>query len=126
MSWVGGSKFKNRRATLHGQNFASQFEAQVFALLQLLEKQGEISKLTCQPKVYLTRAKILYKPDFSAIDAKTGKTIFIEAKGMETPTYKIKKRLWRYYGPGVLHVYKRRKGYPTCVETVEGEEIKKE
>lgn len=58
-----------------------------------------------QPKVYMTDARILYKPDFKCFDSKEGISFYVEAKGFETAVWKIKKRLWREYGPARLEIY---------------------
>lgn len=89
-----------------GYSFASQLEAAVFNILQLREKCGEISDIQHQDHVYLTEARICYIADFKFLDKKTNEYAWAEAKGFETPEWKIKLKLWRYYGPGRLYIYK--------------------
>lgn len=74
--------------------------------LLALEQGGEISDLRCQVRVSLTRAKIIFIPDFSVFDKALGETVFVEAKGRELEPYRIKRKLWTVYGPGLLRVYK--------------------
>ena len=87
-----------------GYVFASKLEAALFDLLKLRERAGEISDIKCQDSVYLTKARILFKPDFSYLEGDA--RVYAEAKGFETVVYAIKRRLWAKYGPGPLHVYK--------------------
>lgn len=64
------------------------------------ELHGKLNvvKIIQQPKVYLTAAKILYKPDF-LVRFQDGSESFIDVKGMLTPVFAIKMRLWAFYGP---------------------------
>jgi hypothetical protein len=80
---------------MDGIRFDSQFECKIYAELKLLYGKA----VECQPKVYLTRSKILFKPDF-----KVGNT-YHEAKGYETASYRLKRRLWACYGPGPLIIH---------------------
>ena len=101
------SKLGNVRTDCRlGHSHASKLESAVCQMLQLREKAGEIDIVQTQSNVYLTDAKILYIPDFECEDKKTEQIFFVEAKGMETPVYRIKRRLWKFYGPGPLIVYK--------------------
>jgi hypothetical protein len=98
------SKFKAKKVQYNDFSFASQLEAAVYQWLQLREKNKEISDLRCQETVYLTKARIISKPDFSFIE--NGSKRFAESKGFETPEWRIKRRLWEHYGPGPLEIYK--------------------
>ena len=64
------------------------------------ELHGKLNviKIIQQPKVYLTAAKILYKPDF-LVHFQDGSESFIDVKGMNTSVFQIKCRLWKFYGP---------------------------
>jgi predicted nuclease of restriction endonuclease-like RecB superfamily len=66
-----------------------------------------------QPKIYLSGAKILYKPDF--LIEENGKLIYVDVKGFTTPIFAIKKRLWKFYGPSILRIVTGKK-----IENVEG------
>jgi hypothetical protein len=74
----------------------------LYQWLVLLEKSGSFRIKSRQEKVYLSAAKILYKPDF-VLEARkpTGEyvTLYIECKGAETPSWKLKGRLWNAYRP---------------------------
>lgn len=59
-----------------------------------------------QDSVKMTLARIDYRPDFRCSYVKTGEEFWVEAKGISTAVWMIKKRLWKHYGPGPLHVYK--------------------
>lgn len=99
-------KYKNTRVKHAGYSFASQLECAVFNFLLLREKAGEIQDIQCQDHIYLTDARICYIPDFKFTDVKTKNFVWAEAKGFETDVWKIKKRLWEFYGPGNLEIYK--------------------
>ena len=99
-----GNKYGSKKVESNGRSFDSKLERAVFEELNLLEKAGNISELKCQVSVYLTEARILFKPDFSFI--RDGELIFLEVKGFETPVWRIKRRLWEHYGEGPLEIYK--------------------
>lgn len=103
-------KYNAKRTVYEGKSFPSRLEASVYALLRLQERAGEISELECQPTVYLTKAKISYKPDFMFI--KDGETCYGEAKGKECDRFRLIKRLWAFYGPGPMYLYKGRAERP--------------
>lgn len=114
------SKYGAKRTDLDGYSFASKLEASVYGLLKLRQKAGELWEIQVQDHIYLSEARILYVADFRATVVKTGKAIWIEAKGIETPAYKIKLKLWRAYGPGDLEIFKGTHIRPILVETVRG------
>jgi hypothetical protein len=97
-------KYGAKKVERAGYSFASKLEASLFGLLRLREMAGEISELKTQASVYLTDARILYKPDFSYLE--NGVEQFAESKGFETSDWRIKRRLWGCYGPGPLHIWK--------------------
>lgn len=117
-------KYSAKRVELSGKSFASKLEADTYLTLCLLEKAGEIKIEKIQTQVSLTDAGIIYKPDFLVIDLKNDTFIWVEAKGFETPEWKLKKRLWRYYGPGPLHIYKASRKGPALDEIVEVKQTK--
>lgn len=98
-------KYNSVRTEVDGVDFDSKAEAECFQMLKLLERNGQIKIIELQPKVYLTRARILYKPDFKIDEG--GKIVFIDVKGKRTTAFQIKKRLWRYYGQGVLRLVQK-------------------
>ena len=103
------AKYRARRVTTaDGHSFPSQIEANRWGQLQQLQAAGHLSELSRQPKVLLTRAAIVYHPDFKYLEA--GRWIYEETKGFETEDYKIKKKLWTVYGPAPLRIMKTVKG----------------
>lgn len=98
------NKYGAKKVSLAGYTFASKLEAALFNELSLRKLAGEIKEIQCQDTVYLTDARIMYKPDFRCVMADDSIEWF-EAKGMETPEWRIKLRLYKHYGPGKLTVY---------------------
>ena len=99
-------KYNSVTKTIDGHKFNSVAEAECYLMLKLLERNGQIKIIELQPKVYMTNARILFILDF--LIEQNGEKIYIEFKGFETPVYKIKKRLWRHYGKGLLRILKKR------------------
>ena len=99
-------KYKNHKTEIAGVTFDSKGEAGLYNLLAIRQSKKEISEIKIQDVVYLTDARIMYKPDFRFINLATGKHEWAEYKGFETSDWKLKFRLWEHYGPGPLHVYK--------------------
>lgn len=89
-----------------GKWFSSRLESALHDYLLEQERAGEISDIRQQVRVKLTLAEIVYIPDFSAVDVKTGQTCYYESKGFETDVWRIKRRLWVFYGNGPLYVFK--------------------
>lgn len=100
-----------------GHSHRSKLESSVCGILALRQKAGELELVQVDDHVYLSRARILYVSDFKCKDSKTGDFFHVEAKGFETPEWKIKKRLWKYYGPGILEIWMGSRN-PTLVETI--------
>jgi hypothetical protein len=114
----GHSKYRATKVLLDGRSFGSKLEASVYALLKLREKAKEIEILQCQDHVYLTDARILYVADFKCKWLKNGEIFHVEAKGFETPEWRIKLRLWKHYGPNSLEIFKGSHLRPQLVETI--------
>ncbi len=104
--------------------FASKLEHAVYQVLKLREISGEIKLLKTQARVTLTDAKIVYIPDFQCEHIATGEVFYVEAKGSETPEWKLKKRLWKVYGPGRLEIWKGTHVKPRFVENVIPQPVK--
>lgn len=112
-------KYNNKRVEdASGRTFGSKLERAVFDLLCLREKAGEIKDIQQQDTVYLTKARIQYIPDFKFINTKTNEPEWAEAKGLETPVWRLKRKLWPHYGPGKLEVYKGRENNVVLHETL--------
>lgn len=96
----------NKYHAIREGNFPSKLESAVYEMLLWRERAKEIKNIKRQHCVKMTLADISWKIDFSFEDNKTGEICFVEAKGIETSDYRIKKRLWAYYGLGVLEIWK--------------------
>lgn len=120
MTWAKRprSKFSAIKVDLDGRRFDSKLEASVYALLKMRERAGEIADLKCQVQVTLTKAAIILKPDFAFTDVKSGAAMYAEAKGFETPEWRLKLRLWRHYGPAPLEIWKGTAARPVLDEIV--------
>jgi hypothetical protein len=97
-------KYRNQKVKLAGRSFDSKFETTIFGLLTLRQRAKEFKEIQQQDQIYLTEAQILYKPDFKCVGGPEG-DFWVEAKGFETPEWRIKRRLWMVYGPGPLEVW---------------------
>lgn len=103
----------------HGTvKFDSMLEAAVFDMLRNREVLGEIEIQAFQKTVYLTRARIQYISDFECFNNNTKQVFYVEAKGLETPVWRIKRKLWSKYGAGVLQVWKGSHKYVFLHETL--------
>lgn len=100
-------KYGAERTNRAGYSFASKLEAEVFDYLCLIAEAGEIRDLRNQPHVFLTDARIEMVPDFMCVDVKLEQEVYYEAKGFETPEWRLKRKLWTVYGPGRLRVFKK-------------------
>lgn len=108
MGTYAGMKFGNKRTAVAGYSFASRLEADVFLYLKQLEHCGELRGVRVQVPVEMTDANIKLIVDFGAIHVPSGEYRYYEAKGLVTPVYAIKRRLWKAgYGPGHLEVWVR-------------------
>jgi hypothetical protein len=96
------TKYSNKKTN----GFASQLEFAVYSYLRQFEIGNLISNLQTQNTVHLTDAKIIYMVDFKFKNVETNKWEWAEAKGFETPVWRIKRRLWMHYGPGKLTIFK--------------------
>lgn len=110
-------KYHSKKVKYDDFTFASKLEAAVYHLLKLREKNGEIFNIKCQETVYLSDARIIFKPDFSYEDG-AGVKHYAEAKGIETASYRIKRKLWMSYGKHELEVYKGHHLRPFLAETI--------
>lgn len=89
-----------------GHSHRSKLEGSVCQILQLRAKAGELEILQVEDHVYMTLARIGYIPDFKCRCLKTGRLFWVEAKGFPNDAWPTKKKLWRFYGPGVLEIWK--------------------
>lgn len=104
------NKYNNTKVEVDGIKFDSQFEAERYGILKLLEKAGAIKDLKLQVPYELIPAferngkkirKTVYKADFVYIDAKSNKKIVEDTKGYVTKEYALKKKLLLYLYPNI-------------------------
>ena len=114
----GWNKYKAVATEVNGIKFPSKHEASVYQTLLDLEKEGVVKDIRRQIPILLSAAKIKMVVDFQVYSVRDKDIIFIEAKGTETPVYRIKRRLWLAYGPGPLHVYGGSYKRPKLKETL--------
>ena len=92
-------KYKNVKTILDGISFDSRKESARYADLKLLQKAGEISDLTLQPKfdIVINGVKVCsYVADFSYTE--NGVKVVEDVKSEVTrklPTYRLKNKLMR-------------------------------
>jgi len=104
--WNRKRKYGGEKVKVYGYSFDSKLERALFEELKLMEKAGEISGLTHHPgTIFLTRARIQYRPDFRFVRTATGEVEYAEAKGFANDKWPLKKALWRFYGPAKLSIY---------------------
>lgn len=114
-----GVKYGNKKVEHAGHWFDSKLEKSLFDLLSLREKAGEIGYLSHHPgTVFLSEARIQYRPDFRYVNRETGKTEYAESKGFQDQKWPLKKKLWKFYGPGILHIYMGSATNLKLVETI--------
>lgn len=99
-----------------GKHKGSNLELSVLALYRLRERAGEISDLRHQHQVHFTDASIGWRLDFSFV--RDGEQWYGEAKGCESESYMIKKKLWRHYGLGSLEIWMGDAQRPYLAETI--------
>ena len=103
------AKYGNRKVTILGLTFDSIAEAKRYEELKLLEYAGEIRGLVRQPRYVLQEAffdnegkrnqAIVYVGDF--FYRVGGQNVVEDVKGIETPVFKIKAKLFRKHYDGV-------------------------
>jgi predicted nuclease of restriction endonuclease-like RecB superfamily len=98
-------KYKAIRTVIDGIKFDSKAEAEYYLYLLQEKKLGLINEIEFHPKVYLTKSKILYVSDFLVTEG--DKKYYIDVKGMQTPVFRLKLKLWKHYGAGELRLVKK-------------------
>ena len=103
------SKYRNIR-TAGG---ASKAESARRAMLEMLERRGEIFDLRCQPS-YTLAGCVRYRADFEYRDAE-GRCVTEDVKGFETERFRVVRQLWRIWGPWPLRIVQARYSRGTIV-----------
>jgi len=105
------SKYRNRRTEYDGRMYASIAEANRAAELDLLVQSGEVAFWL--PQVKFRFGDIDYVVDFVVAEPYSKASLIHincvvihaeDIKGVETPRFKMCKKLWSKYGPMPLHV----------------------
>ena len=90
--------------TYAGKVYASKAEMFFAQMLARMLANGEVRAVIEQPVVMLDI--IRYVPDF-LVTYNDGQVMYIDVKGMETPVFRMKLKLWKKYGPGKLRLVKQ-------------------
>lgn len=85
------SKYKNQKTVLDGIRFDSKLEASYYMYLKTLQLKGVVNFFLRQVPIHLS-ADVTYRVDFQVFYA-DGLIDFVDVKGFETETFKIKKKL---------------------------------
>jgi len=110
-------KYGAQKVSYGGYSFSSKLEAATYQILKLRMVAGEIKSIDCQVCVYLTKARVLYIPDFKC-ELTDGQIIYVESKGFEAARWPTIKKLWLWYGPAPLEIYKGNYDRPFLAETI--------
>lgn len=84
---------------------ASKLESAVKDMLWMRSKAGEIRDIQEQKRIELV-AGIHWRIDFYYFDIVMDRWCFAEAKGFETSDYRLKLRLYKWFGPCILYIWK--------------------
>lgn len=97
-------KYNAKRVTIDGRTYDSKREAEVACEYALKLRAGQISAIEYQPSFELTPKpnKISYVADFR-ITYPDGTQKIVDVKGMETPVFKLKAKLFKHFYPD-LHL----------------------
>src|SRR5688572_27206452 len=90
------NKYGAKKQTYNGNKYDSTFEAKVAEELDWLLKSGELTEVKRQVKIPLmVNGRLIenYYCDFRTVD-KHGEVKYVEAKGIETQHWKMKKKLF--------------------------------
>jgi hypothetical protein len=97
-------KYRNRPCEVGAEKYRSQRERDRHQALLMLQKAGLIAglvrevKFELAPRVFIdgekrARPAVRYIADFVYSDVKRGRVVVEDAKGMQTPVYRLKKHL---------------------------------
>ena len=112
-------KYNAKKIVIDGIEFDSKKEGKRYLELKTLEKAGKIKDLQLQPVFLLQEGfyyrgkairQITYRADFEYVDEK-GNRVVEDVKGVETPVFQIKKKLFlKKYRDVIFRVLKFKKG----------------
>jgi hypothetical protein len=92
------SKYRNTPVVHDGIRFASKAEGKRYLELKLLERAGKVAQLELQKRIalYVNGVKVCtYVADFDYFDVDGKKPVVEDVKGMLTPEFKLKAKLFR-------------------------------
>jgi len=113
------AKIGNTRSTCAlNHSHRSKLESSVCRILQFRESAGDIKILQVEDHIYLTRARIGYVADFKCQFIATGELFWVEAKGYANERWPMKKKLYKFYGPGPLEIWVGDYKKPVLSETI--------
>lgn len=99
------NKYNARSTVVDGVRFDSVAEARYYRILKSKEERGDIVDLELQPTYTLlddfvdrdgnSIKGISYRADFCYRDLTTNENVVVDVKGVETPVFKIKAKLFK-------------------------------
>ena len=113
------NKYGAIKTVVDGITFDSKAESERYSELRLMEKGDLVRDLELQPRIFLSEAKIRYTPDFVYFDVHENKKVWEDVKGKITQDFRVRKNLWKVYGPGKLRITKKEKGFFVVSEEVD-------
>jgi len=91
------NKYSAESSWIDGHRFASKAEAKYYMTLKLRERLGEVTDVRLQEPFVVLGPKgqvvTTYRADFVFWDVKEGRQRVIDVKGMQTPLFKLKKKV---------------------------------
>ena len=101
LSAIPKNKYNAKRTTLDGITFASKAEANYYAGLKLREKAGEVAGVELQRRFALLGPDgaliSVYVADFCFWDHVADRFRCIDVKGIETPAFKMKRKMMKSF-----------------------------
>lgn len=95
------NKYGAKKTEIDGLRFDSKAEAKFYTRLKLREKAGEVSAVELQRPFPVLGPKgeliTTYKADFAFWDHSEDRFRVIDVKGVETPVFKLKRKLVRAF-----------------------------
>lgn len=111
------AKIGNEKVSLDGHSFGSKLEAAVYQILKLRIAAKEIQTIQVQDHIYLSDARIGYVADFKCT-LSDGSFLWVEAKGYANDRWPMKKKLYKFYGPGPLEIWTGTYHRPVLTEII--------
>ena len=99
-----GNKYRAKKTKVDGKTFHSKKEAFRYTALKMMERQGLIQDLICQPRIPLeVNGKIIghYVGDFKYWDGEKFVLEDVKSPATKTPLYKLKKKILETYDPPI-------------------------